>query len=93
MRSAPARLRIELLIALLVWWAAIGCGIDRSSGPNVVIVLIDELRKDAADQHMTGVNAAARGQEDGFSLGEGQSAFVCVLRGDSGREDGRGGSR
>jgi len=52
--------RIELLIALLVWWAAIGCGIDRPSRPNVVIVLIDELRKDAADQYMTGVNAAAR---------------------------------
>lgn len=61
MRNASARSRIEPLVALLfVWWAATGCGADRPSVPNVVIVLIDELRKDAADQYMTGVNAAAR---------------------------------
>jgi arylsulfatase A-like enzyme len=61
MRNVPARLRIGPTAALLLaCWTAIACGTDRPSGPSVVIVLIDELRKDAADQHMTGVNAAAR---------------------------------
>ncbi len=61
MRNFPVRLRIEPLATLLfACWVAIGCGADRTSGPSVVIVLIDELRKDAADQYMTGVNAAAR---------------------------------
>lgn len=40
--------------------AALACGSGGDARPSVVIVLVDELRKDVADAQMTGVNAAAR---------------------------------
>jgi arylsulfatase A-like enzyme len=51
---------VRWLGALLAVAAAAGCAPDGPTPPSVVIVLVDELRKDAADAHMAGVNAAAR---------------------------------
>jgi len=57
MRTASILVRIWLLVVVGSMVSA--CGAE-PAGPNLVIVLIDELRKDSADQYMTGVNAAAR---------------------------------
>jgi arylsulfatase A-like enzyme len=61
MQHTRARRRFEWLgILLLAACGSAGCHTDRPAPPNVVIVLIDQLRKGAADQFMTGVNAAAK---------------------------------
>jgi arylsulfatase A-like enzyme len=39
----------------------VGCSVAEAPRPSVVCILIDQLRKDAADQHMRVVNALAAG--------------------------------
>jgi arylsulfatase A-like enzyme len=38
---------------------ALGCSVGEGPRPSVVVVLIDQLRKDAADRYLVGVNALA----------------------------------
>ena len=38
---------------------ALGCSAAEPPRPNVVVVLIDQLRKDSSDRHLTRVNALA----------------------------------
>jgi arylsulfatase A-like enzyme len=58
----PALTRRELLELLAVSSLALPfCAAPRRGGPSVVVVLVDELRKDASDLWLTGVNRLADG--------------------------------
>jgi arylsulfatase A-like enzyme len=54
--------RASFAVAAVVVLVVAGCGAPESSRPSVVLVVVDQLRKDASDRHLQQVNAlAARG--------------------------------
>jgi arylsulfatase A-like enzyme len=56
LKHALGRALAGLLAAL-----ACACGAEEPARPSLVLVLVDQLRKDAADQHATRTNELARG--------------------------------